>query len=105
MSPFEEVRPGVELLRARSGPARCCNTWLVDGLLVEPNSSSHADRLAWPTLLDTVRGRVHAVFLTHWHGDHSGGLESFAAYLGVPFLAPEPPRGRAVRPTRVVSHG
>jgi glyoxylase-like metal-dependent hydrolase (beta-lactamase superfamily II)/8-oxo-dGTP pyrophosphatase MutT (NUDIX family) len=92
-----EMRPGVvmfPLLTHTLPPAATTNTYLVghgEAVLVDPGSSLEVenDRLerALAAAADQLGRRVTAIWLTHHHPDHVGGVERLRAALGVPVLA------------------
>jgi glyoxylase-like metal-dependent hydrolase (beta-lactamase superfamily II)/8-oxo-dGTP pyrophosphatase MutT (NUDIX family) len=92
-----EMRPGVvlfPLLTYTLPPAATTNAYLLgthDCVLVDPGASSDAelDRLeqALAAARDRLGRRVIAIWLTHHHPDHVGGVERLRTSLGVPVLA------------------
>jgi ribonuclease/clavin/mitogillin len=99
MGPFRriEFRPGVlmvPLATATLPPATHTNTYLVGGrelALIDPGSSDpeELDRLkrALDDLAESHGQRVTAIWLTHHHPDHVGGVRAIREHLGVPVLA------------------
>lgn len=92
-----EMRPGVvmfPLLTHTLPPAATTNAYLLgtsDCVLVDPGASSgqELDRLeaALAAARERLGRRVTAIWLTHHHPDHVGGVERLRASLGVPVLA------------------
>ena len=92
-----EMRPGVAmfpLLTYTLPPAATTNAYLLgttDCVLVDPGASSsqELDRLeaALAAAREKLGRRVTAIWLTHHHPDHVGGVERLRASLGVPVLA------------------
>ncbi|HYX23997.1 MAG TPA: MBL fold metallo-hydrolase [Thermoanaerobaculia bacterium] len=92
-----EMRPGVAmfpLLTHTLPPAATTNAYLLgtrDCVLVDPGASSERelDRLeqALAAARERLGRRVTAIWLTHHHPDHVGGVERLRASLGVPVLA------------------
>ena len=70
-----------ESMPPRVGRGRCANTFLVGGLLVDPADIEYID------------GPIRAILLTHWHWDHTRGVQSLAKKLNLPVWAPEAPEG------------
>jgi len=92
-----ELRPGVlvfPLLTHTLPPAATTNAYLLGSrecVLVDPGSSSdrELDHLeqALAAARDRLGRKVTAIWLTHHHPDHVGGVERLRASLGVPVLA------------------
>jgi glyoxylase-like metal-dependent hydrolase (beta-lactamase superfamily II) len=92
-----EMRPGVAmfpLLTHTLPPAATTNAYLLgtrDCVLVDPGASSERelDRLeqALAAARERLGRKVTAIWLTHHHPDHVGGVERLRASLGVPVLA------------------
>jgi len=99
LGPFRriEFRPGVILLPLATRtlpPADRTNAYLLgtgERVLVDPGSAEprELDRLegAVQALARRGEGRVTAIWLTHHHPDHVGGVEEMRRRLGVPVLA------------------
>ncbi len=99
LGPFRkvELRPGVvmfPLLTHTLPPAVTTNAYLLglsDAVLVDPGASDprELDRLeaALAAARETLGRRVTAIWLTHHHPDHVGGVERLRATLDVPVLA------------------
>jgi ribonuclease/clavin/mitogillin len=92
-----EMRPGVAmfpLLTFTLPPAATTNAYLLgtsDCVLVDPGAAAgqELDRLeqALAAARERLGRRVTAIWLTHHHPDHVGGVERLRASLGVPVLA------------------
>ncbi|MFL6195760.1 MAG: MBL fold metallo-hydrolase [Thermoanaerobaculia bacterium] len=92
-----EMRPGVvmfPLLTHTLPPAATTNAYLLgrgDSVLVDPGPSDgrELDRLeaALAAARERLGRKVTAIWLTHHHPDHVGGVERLRASLGVPVLA------------------
>lgn len=92
-----EFRPGVLLFPLRTPtlpPAEYTNCYVLgaeQAVLVDPGSpfSSEIDRLqqALAELATKAGRRVEAIWLTHHHPDHIGGVEALRRVLDVPVLA------------------
>lgn len=99
MGPFRRVefRPRVLMLplaTATLPPATHTNSYLVGGrelALIDPGTSDpeELDRLqrGLDDLAQRHGQRVTAIWLTHHHPDHVGGVETLRKHLGVPVLA------------------
>lgn len=92
-----EFRPGVLLFPMRTPtlpPAHTTNCYLVgtrEAALIDPGSPFD-DEIDWLiAAVDAVRERtgrtVTAIWLTHHHADHVGGVERIRGRLGVPVCA------------------
>ncbi|HYG65264.1 MAG TPA: MBL fold metallo-hydrolase [Thermoanaerobaculia bacterium] len=92
-----EMRPGVvmfPLLTHTLPPAATTNAYLLgtgEAVLVDPGSTLEVEngRLerALAAARDRLGRRVTAIWLTHHHPDHVGGVERLRDTLGVPVLA------------------
>src|SRR6185295_1255162 len=92
-----EMRPGVlmfPLFTYTLPPAATTNAYLLglhDCVLVDPGASfePELDRLerAIAAARERYGRKVTAIWLTHHHPDHVGGVERLRALLGVPVLA------------------
>lgn len=92
-----EFRPGVVMLPLRTAtlpPATHTNAYLLghgETVLVDPGTSEPRELERLRAALDAWRdghGRtVSAIWLTHHHADHVGGVEAMRDFLGVPVLA------------------
>jgi glyoxylase-like metal-dependent hydrolase (beta-lactamase superfamily II)/8-oxo-dGTP pyrophosphatase MutT (NUDIX family) len=92
-----EMRPGVLMLPLATHtlpPAFTTNAYLLgtgEAVLVDPGSPLDAENERLERALTAVRERlgrrVTAIWLTHHHPDHIGGVERLRRFLGVPVLA------------------
>jgi endoribonuclease LACTB2 len=92
-----EMRPGVlmfPLLTHTLPPATTTNAYLLgmsECVLVDPGASSDRELARLEQALAAARERlgrhVAAIWLTHHHPDHIGGVERLRGSLGVPVLA------------------
>ncbi|MFY9820289.1 MAG: MBL fold metallo-hydrolase [Thermoanaerobaculia bacterium] len=92
-----EMRPGVlmiPLLTHTLPPAVTTNAYLLglhDCVLVDPGASSEPElgrlEAALAAARERLGRRVTALWLTHHHPDHVGGVERLRGSLGVPVLA------------------
>jgi len=99
LGPFRriELRPGILLFPVATHtlpPASTTNTWLLghgEAALVDPGSPIEAENERLERALAVARERlgrrVTAIWLTHHHPDHIGGVERLRRTLGVPVLA------------------
>ncbi len=99
LGPFRRVefRPGVLLLPLETPtlpPATHTNAFLLGNhstVLVDPGSPYPKQIQTLQASLDSARREhgkeVEAIWLTHHHPDHVGGVEAMRRFLGVPVLA------------------
>jgi glyoxylase-like metal-dependent hydrolase (beta-lactamase superfamily II) len=81
----EEVLPDVIVIWTRLDGVRCCNSWLVDRLLIDPVLFSSEEMGMWQVL----NKPVSQIVLTHWHWDHFRGAIQIAKALKIPIAAPK----------------
>ncbi len=92
-----EMRPGVLMVPLATHtlpPALTTNAYLLgteEAVLVDPGSPLDAENERLERALTVARDRlgrrVTAIWLTHHHPDHVGGVERLRRFLGVPVLA------------------
>jgi len=91
-----EVAPGLSLFAARTPtllPATHTNSYALGGrdvLLVEPATPYDDELRAWAEWargLTATGRRPFAIFATHYHPDHVGGVDVLARELGLPLWA------------------
>ena len=92
-----EMRPGVLMVPLATHtlpPALTTNAYLLgteEAVLVDPGSPLDAENERLERALTVARDRlgrrVTAIWLTHHHQDHIGGVERLRRFLGVPVLA------------------
>ena len=92
-----EMRPGVLLFPLATytiPPAATTNTFLLgtgEAVLVDPGSPHDVENDRLERALTAARERLGrqtvAIWLTHHHPDHIGGVERLRKFLGVPVLA------------------
>lgn len=108
-----EFRPGVLMfpLRTRTlPPADRTNAYLLgtrERVLIDPGTPfpDEIDRLRRAlAALAAEGGRVTAIWLTHHHPDHVGGVEAMRHLLGVPVLA-HPETARRLAPRGIAVDG
>ena len=99
LGPFRriEMRPGILMFPLATHtlpPASTTNTYLLgngEAVLVDPGSPIDAENERLERALAVARERlgrrVTAIWLTHHHPDHVGGVERLRRSLGVPVLA------------------
>jgi glyoxylase-like metal-dependent hydrolase (beta-lactamase superfamily II)/8-oxo-dGTP pyrophosphatase MutT (NUDIX family) len=97
--PRLEMRPGVLMFPLATHtlpPAATTNAYLLginECVLVDPGASSDRElerlELALAAARERLGRRVGAIWLTHHHPDHVGGVTRLRASLGVPVLAHE----------------
>ncbi len=120
LGPFRriEFRPHVLMLPVKAGtllPATHTNAYLLgreELVLVDPGSAApgEIDRLEAAVRATAERGqRVSAIWLTHHHPDHVGGVTALVERLGLPVAAhPETAQrvaGRGIRVDRLLEDG
>jgi len=110
-----EFQRGVKVLALRSRtllPATHTNCWLLGNgelLVVDPGAEepSEVDRLVTRLQELEAQGyKAKAIFLTHHHQDHTGGVVPLVARLGLPVWCHLRTADRLeVRPSRVLAEG
>lgn len=93
---LESVSPNVRRVPLRTPtlpPATHTNCWILGSgelVVVEPASPWDDERARLDAVIDGLAAAgetVRAIFLTHHHGDHIGGVTHLAQRLGVPVCA------------------
>ena len=87
MIELEKIAPGIQVVRHEGHVA---NAYIIGSLIFEPVAPSVKRAIEWIEWIKSNPG-IEGLVVTHWHSDHTNGVECIAAETGVPFFAPDHP--------------